>query len=112
VVLTTTTGDTSRAESLITYTETRCQSVSPATTEATLSTLAENFRSDPFITFGVKSFSAAVYSVDHSALWRHGAILCSRRLIKLKLTSPIAASRITVTNNFGLSQVSDESRSM
>src|SRR5438876_1772773 len=53
----------------------------------------------------------SVYSADHSALWRHGAILRSRRLIKLKLTKPMAASSMTVTNSFGLSQVSEESSS-
>src|SRR6266850_354467 len=51
------------------------------------------------------------YSAVHSALWRQGAIFRSRRLIRLKLTSPIVASRMTVTNSFGLSQVYEEWRS-
>jgi len=49
-------------------------------------------------------------SEDHSALWRQGAMRRSRRLIKLKLTRPMTASKITVTNSLGLSQVSEESR--
>src|SRR5258706_5150741 len=47
----------------------------------------------------------------HSAVLRHGARFCSPFLIMVKLPMPSAASSTTVTNSFGLSQVSEASRS-
>lgn len=65
----------------------------------------------PYVLALPGTMNNSVYaSEDHSALWRQGAMRCSRRLIKLKLTRPMTASKITVTNNLGLSQVSEESR--